>query len=163
MAGTGEDNLAAALDELRPKAQAHRLADYMPSIDAKINAGVTHETILAALQANGFPDLKLATFRKALYRWRQKQTRAAGVPPSPAPRETSQVVGKLPAQSVGAEQSADDTDSEKVVESGSEIDLLSTALSREERGKVADTYTKVRPSRPTRPQPKKSAGDTENG
>ena len=152
MAGTGEDLLAAALSELRPKAQAHRLADYMPSIDAKINAGVTHESILEALQTNGFPDLKLATFRKALYRWRQKQNRTAGTPRPPALPATSQVVGKQPAQSVTAEELPGDTDSEKVVESGSESDLLNTALSRETRGQLADTYLK--PGRRPRQQPK---------
>jgi len=68
--------LKDVVSSLPASASAARLRALLPEIDRRIREGVRHDEIVAALNANGF-DLTLATFRKALYRWRRR-TRPTG-------------------------------------------------------------------------------------
>ncbi len=49
----------------------------MPEIDRRVREGVEHDEIVALLNASGF-EMSLGAFRKRLYRWRKKESLAAG-------------------------------------------------------------------------------------
>lgn len=144
MSDSGEKNLAAALGDLQPKAQAHRLAEYLPDIDRKIHAGVTHADIVEALKENGFPDMTLSGFQKALYRWRKKHAvPGRAIPPSPPPQKTDLPAGKQADQRTTG-QTPVVSETATVVESGfeteSETERLKQALNPENRAALEDRY-----------------------
>lgn len=68
-------DLVNSLPSSRP---ARLLAPILPDILRRVEAGVSHESILAALKAQGI-DVPLNTFKSILYRYRQK-IRAGGSP-----------------------------------------------------------------------------------
>ncbi len=68
-----DDKLSQHLMELKPSGTfTADLIRYWPLIEERIAAGVSHEEILKTLQAEGFDDLTLGTFRKTIYRFRRK-------------------------------------------------------------------------------------------
>lgn len=99
--------IRAMLDRLEGKTVSAKLRELMPEIDRKVRAGVGHEEIVEALNAQGF-DLKLTNFRSILYRYRKKN-------PGNAKHESEQrngnsvvpVVGATPAANAKAQQEPD--------------------------------------------------------
>ncbi|WP_050453546.1 hypothetical protein [Candidatus Burkholderia verschuerenii] len=77
-----KDKLKEAIAGLTGSTAAAKLRQVMPEIDRKVQDGVRHEEIVAALAEAGI-EVKLETLRKNLYRYRAKN-RAVGVtsPPS---------------------------------------------------------------------------------
>ncbi|XDJ36620.1 MAG: hypothetical protein V3Q69_13870 (plasmid) [Burkholderia sp.] len=70
------DKLKAAIAKLTGSTVAAKLRQVMPEIDEKVEQGVQHEDIVAALREGGI-EVNIETFRKNLYRYRAK-LRAAG-------------------------------------------------------------------------------------
>lgn len=71
---TTAGDLKALLEGLPEKSMAARLTKLMPTIDARIRSGVSHETIVEALEQMGLK-VPLTTFRSCLYRWRKANGR----------------------------------------------------------------------------------------
>lgn len=65
------ENLQVAVDRLEASSTSSRLKQLMPSIVQKIEEGVQHQAIVEALGEAGL-DVKLATLRTCLYRWRKR-------------------------------------------------------------------------------------------
>lgn len=82
-----EDTLKAALEALTATTKAGRLRELMPTIEAKVAAGVRHEDILEALNAHGF-DLTERTYKTYLYRFRKAFKTGKKKPPLPSPSAT---------------------------------------------------------------------------
>ncbi len=73
------DKLKTAISKLTGSTAAAKLRQVMPEIDEKIEQGVRHEEIVAALHEGGI-EVNLEIFRKNLYRYRAKLRTAAGKP-----------------------------------------------------------------------------------
>lgn len=72
------DALKHLIDTVPGRTVAARLRRIMPDIDRRVQEGIQHDDIIAALNANGF-NLNLNTFRSCLYRYR-KALREEGTP-----------------------------------------------------------------------------------
>jgi len=69
------DSAKGLIETIEVKTQAARLRAIMPEILRRLDEGVSHEQIVEALNQSGHFDLSLGTFRKYLYRYRQKLRR----------------------------------------------------------------------------------------
>lgn len=88
------ENLQVAVDRLEASSTSSRLKQLMPSIVQKIEEGVQHQAIVEALGEAGL-DVKLATLRTCLYRWRKRHRlreddRPRGVTAAPSASPTLQ-------------------------------------------------------------------------
>lgn len=77
MALDQSETLEARLAVIPPRRLSNKLRAAMPEIDRRVREGVEHDEIVALLNASGF-DMSLGAFRKRLYRWRRKESLAAG-------------------------------------------------------------------------------------
>lgn len=82
------DKLKEAIAGLSGSTAAAKLRQVMPEIDRKVQDGVRHEEILAALHAAGI-DVNLETFRKNLYRYRAKLRASGGTSARSNPATTT--------------------------------------------------------------------------
>jgi len=67
-----ENKLKRAINEVTGGTKAAKLRRVMPEIEEKLEQGVRHEEIVAALHTGGL-DVTLETFRKTLYRYRAQR------------------------------------------------------------------------------------------
>lgn len=74
------DRIKKAIAELSGSRVSAKLRQVMPDIEQKVQDGVPHEEIVAALQEAGI-DVSLETFRKNLYRYRAKLRQAGRATP----------------------------------------------------------------------------------
>lgn len=127
------DKIRNSIAKLSGHTAAAKLRQVMPEIDAKVQDGVRHEEIVAALKSAGI-DVNLETFRKNLYRYRAKIRKAGG--PSAPVRPATMTDGNLSAgpQSVDAiPEPVGDTEFE-------------AALDPKKRDAIGERYLNKRPA-----------------
>lgn len=108
----GDDTLKVALEALTATTKAGRLRELMPTIEAKVAAGVRHEEILEALNANGF-DLTERTYKTYLYRFRKAVKTGKAVVRAPKAMETGKPDSETPAVQESAPALVDSLDASK--------------------------------------------------
>lgn len=133
MAGTNE--LQQRIRELSGETIASKLRVLMPDIDAKIKQGVTHDEILTVLNEQGF-NLKLATFRSNLQRYRKSVATHGRNATRPTTRATPHVT---PDGNPGGDETADRDEPDSTPS-------LDDIIDPKKRADASDKYMNARPS-----------------
>ena len=87
--------LAADLRDLAKQARRAQLHALLPVVDELSRQGVPHESLAAKMSASGIP-ITAAALRKALSRWRKRQSQTRRSAPSSVAAATSDVRAPLP-------------------------------------------------------------------
>ncbi|CAZ15869.1 hypothetical protein XACN24_15835 (plasmid) [Xanthomonas albilineans] len=128
------DKLKQQITDLTGGTKAAKLRRVMPEIEEKLDQGVRHEEIVAALAAGGL-DVTLETFRKTLYRHRAQKARDARQTPPKTARTTTRADGN-PQVRVKAQEDSTDDDAPDDATTPSFDD----ALDRRKRDEVGESY-----------------------
>ncbi|KHL55230.1 hypothetical protein LN565_14935 [Xanthomonas euvesicatoria pv. euvesicatoria] len=129
------NKLKQSITELTGGTKAAKLRRVMPEIEEKLDQGVRHEEIVAALHAGGL-DVTLETFRKTLYRYRAQRAGGTKETPPKAVRATTADGNSLartyaPQEDLTADEAADETPTST---------SFDDALDRRKRDQVGESY-----------------------
>ncbi|WP_017162192.1 hypothetical protein ACE15N_22975 (plasmid) [Xanthomonas campestris pv. passiflorae] len=129
------NKLKQSITELTGGTKAAKLRRVMPEIEEKLDQGVRHEEIVAALHAGGL-DVTLETFRKTLYRYRAQRAGGTMKTPPKVVRATTadgnpQVRADAPTEDLTADDAAGDAPTST---------SFDDALDRRKRDQVGESY-----------------------
>ncbi|MCT8308714.1 hypothetical protein NYQ51_16960 [Xanthomonas translucens pv. translucens] len=128
------NKLKQSLTELTGGTKAAKLRRVMPEIEEKLDQGVRHEEIVAALAAGGL-DVTLETFRKTLYRYRAQHAGGAKQTPPKAIRATrADGNPQAPADAPQEDSTAD------AAEDAAPTTSFDDAIDRIKRDEVGESY-----------------------
>ncbi|RBG50927.1 hypothetical protein BRM42_22065 [Xanthomonas oryzae pv. oryzae] len=126
------NKLKQSITELTGGTKAAKLRRVMPEIEEKLDQGVRHEEIVAALHAGGL-EVTLETFRKTLYRYRAQ--RASGTKETPPKAVRATTADGNPQVRADAPTEADDTAGDAPTPTS-----FDDALDRRKRDQVGESY-----------------------